>query len=67
MRNSAIAMSGAQTNSCNVQAGLRFRKAASAPHTDRRELRDLGSLELGRTHMSNASSVRFAASVWITS
>jgi len=46
VRHASIPINGAQTNSSNVESRLRLRKAASAPHTDRCELRNLGSLEL---------------------
>ncbi len=45
MRHSAIAMSGAQTNFCNVQGGLLLGEAA--PNPQRRNLRIPASLELG--------------------
>ena len=47
MRHSAIALSGAQTNSSNVQGGLWLAKAAPEPNPYRRNLRSPGSLELG--------------------
>jgi hypothetical protein len=47
VRYASIPINGAQTNSSNVQGRLRLRKAAPASHTDRRDLCNLGSLELG--------------------
>jgi hypothetical protein len=47
MRNSAIALSGAQTNSADVQGRLWWGKAAPEPNPYRRNLRSPGSPELG--------------------
>ena len=57
MRHSAITMSGAQTNSCNVQGGLLLGKAAPQPNPYRRNLRSPSSLELGPIGLTLWASV----------
>ena len=57
MRYSAIALSGAQNNSSNIQGGLWLTKAAPEPNPYRRNLRSRGSLEPGRIGMTPQSSV----------
>ena len=57
MCHSNIALSGEHTDSSNMQGRLWLGKAAPAPHTDRRDLRNLGSLEVGPIQLNMQAGV----------
>jgi hypothetical protein len=52
VRHSAIAPSGAQNNSLNLQGGLWLTKAVREPNSYRRQLHSPGALDLSLTGMT---------------